>query len=113
MRLGKKQELFSSLYPLLVPYLISLGYQIRSGDLFRDERVHGAFGIKKGYGRAFSCHKLKLAIDLNVMKNGIYLRGEEANEAHHKAHDYWDSLGGSKRILRDMNHYSLLHNGYR
>lgn len=113
MKLGKKQELFSSLYPLLILYAISLGYQIRTGDLFRDSRVHGKFGIKLGYGRAYSCHKLKLAIDLNIMKNNIYLFNQEAIIAHNKLHDFWDLLGGSKRIKSDLNHYSLLHNGYR
>ena len=113
MKLGQKQELFSRLYPFLIAYAEILGYQVRCGDLFRDARVHGKFGEKKGYGRAFSCHKLKLAIDLNIMKDGVYLRGQAATEAHNKLHDLWDLLGGSKRIKSDMNHYSLEHNGYR
>jgi hypothetical protein len=113
MKLGAKQELFARMEPLLFLYTQFLGYSIRGGDGFRDPRTHGEFGEKKGYGRKYSCHKLKLARDLNLAKDGIYLEGEAAQIAHEKIHDFWDLLGGAQRIAGDMNHYSLEHNGYR
>ena len=73
------------------------------GDGFRDERVHGKWGEKKGYGSAVSLHKLKLAQDLNVI----------APEIHERMHDKWDELGGAKRIAEDMNHYASGWQGYR
>ena len=65
MTLGEHQELFMRLLPTLINKAHSLGFSIRGGDLFRDPRVFGVSGIGKGYGRASSLHKQKLAIDLN------------------------------------------------
>ena len=66
MKLGEKQELFARLIPSLYAKAHELGFEIRKGDAFRDPRVHGPFGVKKGYGHKNSCHKLKLAEDLNL-----------------------------------------------
>lgn len=44
------------------------------GDLFRDPRLHGALGVKQGYGARNSCHKLKIAIDLNLFKDGAFIQ---------------------------------------
>ena len=115
MKLGKKQELFSRLQPRLYDYIHSLGYEIRSGDLFRDKRVHGVMGIKMGYGHRNSCHKLKLAIDAYLTKDGVFLEGMDAEAAHNDIHDWWDEQHEltSERIPHDLNHYSLTHQGMR
>ena len=113
MSLGKKQELFSRAMPLLYLYAQYQGYEIRTGDVFRDSRVHGDMGDKLGYGHRNSCHKLKLAIDANITKDGVYLVGQAAEDAHNFLHDFWDMLGGSTRIKDDLNHYSFEHNGFR
>jgi hypothetical protein len=82
-----------------------LGYQVTLGDTFRDPRLHGEFGVKKGYGAAKSFHKLRLAIDLNLFKDGKFLEGTE----HHKElGEWWESIGGSwGGRFNDGNHYSL------
>ena len=36
------------------------------GDAYRDERLHGKYGEKRGYGHAESDHKRRLAVDLNL-----------------------------------------------
>jgi hypothetical protein len=114
MRLGAKQELFSRMVPLLYLYAQFHGYQIRTGDAFRDPRVHGEVGEKKAvYGHRNSCHKLKLAIDCNVTKDGVYLEGQAAKDAHNFLHDFWLMLGGASRIPHDLNHYSLEHDGMK
>ncbi len=114
MTLGKKQELFFYLMTtLLVPYIYSKGYMIRGGDLFRDKRVNGKFGVKKGYSSSKSMHKLKLAIDLNLTLNGKMLT---KTEQHKIFGEYWLSLhnlcrwGGSNGN-KDGNHYSMTHYG--
>lgn len=62
-------------------------------------------------GRKTSCHKISLAIDIDLYdEHGNYITDPAA---HEKIHDYWDQLGGAKRIAHDMNHYSLAHNGMR
>jgi len=88
------------------------GYTVRLGDLFRDPRAHGKFGVKKGYGHKNSCHKLKLAQDINIIKpNGeLDAKGKfhkELGEWWEKQHRYcrW---GGR---FNDGNHYSLTHWG--
>ena len=113
MSLGTKQEHFMRLLPRLIDHVHLLGYEIRGGDLFRDPRVHGHTGEKKGYGHKDSCHKLKLAIDLYLTQDGVFLQGAAATEAHNLVHDWWDDMGGAKRIPGDLNHYSLEHNGMR
>ncbi len=113
MTLGQKQELFMRLLPKLITFILSKGYEIRGGDLFRDPRVHGQHGEKVGYGRSRSNHKLKIAIDLNLFKDGKYLT---ETEDHRFAGEYWESLhelcswGGH---FDDGNHYSLEHGGMR
>ena len=113
MSLGQKQELFARKLPLLLNHVHELGYEARLGDLFRDPRAFGHVGEFKGYGHKNSCHKLKLALDINITQNGVYLTGPAAEIAHNRIHDYWDMIGGSPRIAHDLNHYSLAHEGMR
>ena len=111
MRLGQKQELFIRLLPRLIDKAHELGFEMRGGDLFRAPSVHGAFGEKKGYGRGRSCHKLKLAIDLNLMLNNKLIR---TTKGHKGLGLWWEKQhelcrwGGR---FNDGNHYSLTHNG--
>ena len=113
MTLGTKQEHFTKALPLLILYAQYHGYGVRMGDVFRDPRLHGQIGEKKGYGHKNSCHKLKLAADLYLSKNGKYLTGSDAEDAHEFLHDFWDMLGGAERIPHDLNHYSFEHEGMR
>jgi len=110
--LGQKQERFVRMLPGLLIFAQALakreGFGIRAGDLFRAPELHGEMGVKLGYGHKNSCHKLKLAIDLNFVKNGKIIL-----EGHEELHNFWDSVGGAQRILHDLNHYSLEHNGFR
>lgn len=100
--LGPYQEEFAYKISLLIVWAWENGIKVRKLDAFRDERLHGKWGEKKGYGAANSVHKLKLAQDLYT-----------ANEADHiRLHDKWDELGGAKRIPGDMNHYSFEWNGH-
>lgn len=111
MTLGEKQQLFMRLLPRLIDKAHSLGFQIRGGDLFRDPRTNGAHGVKQGYSSANSCHKLKLAIDLNLFKGGSFL--QQTND-HEQLGIWWEQQhalccwGGR---FNDGNHYSLEHNG--
>jgi len=115
MKLGEKQELFFHLLPRLIDYIHSEGYEIRGGDLFRDSRVFGYPGEKKGYGHSKSCHKLRLAIDLNLFKDNKYLT---ETEDHRPIGEWWENLHplcrwGGRFKTPDGNHYSLEHEGMR
>lgn len=111
MTLGEKQELFMRLLPRLLDQAHELGFELRGGDLFRDPRVHGEFGSPGGYGAQRSCHKLKLATDLNLFKNGEWL---SSSAAHQPLGEWWEKQhplcrwGGR---FNDGNHYSLEHDG--
>jgi hypothetical protein len=111
MTLGEKQELFSRLICRLMFFAHERGYEIRLGDFYRDHRVHGHIGESIGYGHRNSCHKYKLAGDLNILKDGKLFT---TDKEHEPFGIYWESLhplcrwGGR---FNDGNHYSLEHNG--
>ena len=50
-----------------------LGYELTFGDAYRDPRVHGEQGVKKSYSEGRSAHKHRLAVDLNLFKDGTFL----------------------------------------
>ena len=111
MTLGNKQELFMRLLPPLINKAHELGFEIRGGDLFRDSRVHGEYGDKQGYGHKRSCHKLKLAIDLNLMKDNKLVT---TTEGHKELGEWWEQQNEYCRWggrFNDGNHYSLTHWG--
>lgn len=113
MRLGQKQELFQEMIVEFKTWLFSEGYKIRGGDAFRDSRVHGKIGEKKGYGHKNSCHKYKLAEDLYIFMAGDIL---DTFEQHLPLGEKWESMGGSwggRFGSVDCVHFSLEHNGSR
>lgn len=107
MTLGQTQRIFTSLIPKLIAYAYASGYELTLGDAFRDPRLHGEAGIKKGYGHANSNHKRRLALDLNLFKNGVFL---QSTEDHRALGEFWESLHPSCRWggrFNDGNHYSM------
>ena len=120
MTLREKQTLFTELQNDFEWWVMGHDYwQLTRGDAFRDPRVHGEFGVKKGYGRAYSLHKLKLAQDWNLYiwdeKKGRFVY-QRSTKAHKPLGLYWEAMhdlcswGG---WFNDGNHYSLAHLGYR
>ncbi len=111
MTLSQKQRLFSKMIAELILWAYEQGYEITLGDAYRDPRVHGELGVKMGYGARNSCHKLRLAMDLNLFKDGEYCTDEAS---HRSLGEKWESMGGSwGGRFRDANHYSLEHNGFK
>ena len=89
--------------PRLVDYIFVRGYTCTLGDCYRDERVT--------YGHPNSMHRKRLAIDLNLFKDGKYLSD---SEDHRQFGEYWESLSpkntwGGKE---DGNHYSAFAEDY-
>lgn len=115
--LRQKQSRFMRMVPRLIDKAHELGYELTLGDGYRDERVFGPVGTKKGYGHSKSCHKLRLAIDLNLFRD---LDGDgdldfaETTELHRPLGEWWISIGGTwGGDFGDGNHYSLEHEGMR
>jgi len=95
----------------LITFAYEQGYELSFGDAYRDPRLHGVLGEKKGYGSANSCHKIRLAVDLNLFKDGKYL---SSTEDHKVLGEYWESLGGTwGGRFQDGNHYSLEYQGFK
>jgi len=115
--LGQKQRVFAWAYAKLILKAIESGYAVTLGDTFRDPRVFGHMGSKNegAYGRKNSLHKLKLAGDLNLFKEGVYL---QETEDHRELGEWWEATfarydaawGGH---FNDGNHYSFKHRGFR
>src|SRR3990172_5977171 len=111
MTLGEKQRLFTSMIAKLIIWAYEHGYELTFGDAYRDPRLHGAMGAPGGYGAVSSCHKIRLAVDFNLFKDGAFL---QATEDHRPLGEYWESIGGSwGGRFNDGNHYSLEHEGKR
>ena len=111
MSLGGEQRRFTFMVGLLIKWAYENGYELTFGDAYRDPRVFGRTGDKKGYGRSKSNHKLRLAVDFNLFIDGKF---QTTTEAHEPLGIYWESLGGSwGGRFNDGNHYSLENNGCR
>jgi len=83
---------------LLILHAEQLGFEITLGD------AYATTGHMKE-----SLHYKRLAIDLNLFKDGKYL---EKTEDHQPLGEYWESIGGSwGGRFKDGNHYSLAYGG--
>ncbi len=109
LTLGQKQRKQVQMASRLIDFAYVQGYELTFGDAYRDPRVHGAVGVKQGYSSANSLHKERLAIDLNLFRDGKYLT---STEDHRPLGEYWESLGGTwGGRFGDGNHYSITHGG--
>lgn len=101
--LRQKQSRFVLMVADLIRFAHDNGYELTLGDAYRDERC--------SYGQPFSLHRKRLAIDLNLFKDGIWLT---KTDDHLPLGEYWESIGGSwGGRFRDGNHYSLAHDGFK
>ena len=103
MTILEKQWKFVQMISLLILYAYQKGYTMSFGDAFRYEDCP--------YGNPESLHKIRLAVDLNLFKDGVYLT---STEDHLFLGEFWESLdpecawGGR---WGDGNHYSYKHEG--
>lgn len=103
MTLGQKQRKFTRMVADLIMWAYDHGYELTLGDAYRDPRTP--------YGHPDSLHRKRLAVDLNLFKNGVYLT---RTEDHAPLGEYWESIGGSwGGRFQDGNHYSLEYSGIR
>ena len=105
MTLRQRQSKFAHMAAELILAAYRMGYEVTLGDAYRDPRLHGKLGEPRGYGKARSLHKQRLAIDLNLFKNGKFL---PTTEDHRPLGELWESMGGSwGGRFNDGNHYEL------
>lgn len=109
--LGQKQRRFAKMVPRLIDKAHELGFEVTLGDAFRDERAFGPMGKTVAYGAPSSCHKIRLAIDLNLFRDGQFL---PLSEHHKPLGEWWEKQGPDHRWggrFMDGNHYSITHDG--
>ena len=110
MTLGEKQRLFASLLPGLIQQALAIGYEVTLGECWRPPEMAEEY-FRQGKGIRKSVHCDKLAIDLNLFKDGRYL---EETVDHQALGTWWKQQhelccwGGD---WGDGNHYSLEHSG--
>jgi len=93
MSLRERQSEFARKVGLLILYIYEKGYEVTLGD------AHARTGHSE---RSF--HYRRLAIDLNLFKDGKYLT---RTADHYPFGKFWESIGGSwGGRWGDGNHYS-------
>ena len=114
MTLRQKQSVFALLVARLIQKADAMGYEVTGGELYRSPE-EAARLAKAGKGIAKSLHTSRLAIDLNLFKDGKYL---SSTESHRPLGEWWESLGAAHGVTTawggswgDGNHYSLAHEG--
>ena len=98
--LNKEQFRFTYLTSLLIGYAYAKGYTLTYGDAW----------AKSGH-KVGSKHYSRLAIDLNLFKDGNYLA---ESEDHKPLGEFWESLDplcvwGGSFSNKDGNHYQYTH----
>ena len=114
MTLGQKQELFARCFVKLLAFAFKKGYDVRLGELWRSKAA-AEDNAARGIGILNSAHRKKLAGDINLFKDGVYLT---KTSDHAILGKYWKTLDplcrwGGDFARRDGNHYSIEHNGVR
>ena len=117
MTLGQKQRVFTRLVAELIKHAYWLGYELTLGDAYRSPQ-QAAANAAAGTGIRNSLHSQRLAIDLNLFKDGVYLID---SAAHRPLGEFWESLStdeyrccwGGRFSRPDGNHYSIENEGVR
>lgn len=110
--LSEKQQRFSWLIAKLILYANASGYQITFGEAYRT-REQAALNAKSGIGIANSLHCDRLAIDLNLFRDGKYLT---RTEDYQPLGEWWiaqsqDCKWGGLFKKPDGNHFSVAYMG--
>ena len=113
MTLRQKQSEFVMMLGELILYAYANGWELTPGSAYVPEDTYQIQedGSLKRLHMVNSLHHLRLAMDLNLFKDGKYLT---KTEDHRPLGEFWKTLGGSwGGDFGDGNHYSLEHKGVR
>lgn len=113
MKLSELQQLFTQLVAELIQEATRRGYRVTFGEAHRPPETARLYA-RDGRGVANSLHSLRLAIDLNLFRDGRYLT---QTDDHLELGEWWEKRhprcrwGG--RFGGDGNHYSMTPDGKR
>lgn len=108
----QKQSRFARDSAKLILHAYELGFEITYGECWRSPE-QAKWNAAQGIGTANSLHIDRLAIDINLFINGVYVTNDEG---HKVLGAWWKSLGpdyrwGGDFTKKDFNHYSIAHEG--
>lgn len=113
--MSRLQEEFSQSVARLIQYAGALGYGVTFGEAYRTPE-QAALNAKSGAGISNSLHTDRLAIDINLFRDGSYITDDTGHSA---LGTWWKTLGpryrwgGDFSTRKDFNHYSLSPDGVR
>lgn len=116
MSLSALQMEFAQSAAKLIAKAAELGYGVTLGDAYRSP-AQAAMNAAEGTGVTNSLHCDRLAIDINLFKDGVYITDDTG---HKDLGAWWKTLGphykwGGEIVhpRADPNHYSLSPDGIR
>jgi hypothetical protein len=113
--MSRLQEEFAQSMARLIQKASQLGYGVTLGDAYRSPE-QAAANAASGSGISKSLHCERLAIDLNLFKDGVYITDDHG---HRELGTWWKTLGpmyrwgGDFTTRKDFNHYSISPDGVR
>ena|SRR6185503_19439375 len=106
MKLGEQQRLFAKLVGTLIAHIYEQGDECTLDWCYRPPDV-AKYYASIGKGISKSLHTQRLAIDLNLFKNGIYQADSEAHRPHGEWWEQQHPLCRWGGRFNDGNHYSM------
>jgi hypothetical protein len=110
LTMGERQRLFAKLLARLLDKAHELGFELTLGEAWRPPEMAKIYA-QQGKGIVNSLHVDRLAIDLNLFKDGKYL---DSGLEHKALGEWWEqqhplcAWGGR---FKDPNHYSVRYAG--
>lgn len=113
MTLKEKQFVFSRLVARLIIQANMFGFEVSLGEAYRSKEEAERLA-KLGKGIKGSLHTQRLAIDLNLFRNGRLITDTEGHKVlgewwEKHSTDKYDCVWGGR--FNDGNHYSIAHDG--
>jgi hypothetical protein len=112
--LRQKQSRFAMSVALLIQRADALGLDVTFGEAWRTPE-QAKLNAANGTGTFTSLHIERLAIDINLFRDGVWLKG---TEDHRPLGEWWEKLGqdyrwGGRFTRPDGNHYAISPDGKR
>ncbi len=117
MNLHAKQALFAQLVATLIQEAAAVGFEVTLGNAWRSPE-EAARLAQTGAGIRNSLHTKRLAIDLNLFLNAVYLT-DSADYAplgswwERQSTPEYTCVWGGRFARADGNHFSIEHDGVR
>lgn len=113
MTLRQKQSAFCRYVARLIQQAGAMGYEVTFGETYRSPE-EAERQARLGKGIKNSLHTQRLAIDLNLFRDGAYL---SSTESHRPLGEWWEAQSTDEiqcawgGRFKDGGHYSFAHGG--